>query len=162
MSPPILVGWAFHSVSLSICVCLSSIQYLSIYPANSFLLRAASGPSPPSLERGGTREWREAYLIVCPIKLPQFEASMSTIATSVRGEEGRGREGSERLVRSRMRRRNFALCRRPVRPPFKLHICKACKHTDRVTGVPDHPYLTCATLRGRVLASYTDCCNQRL
>ena len=86
----LLVGWAFHSVSLSICVCQSSIQYLSIYLSSQLLPTTSSLGTVASL-LGARREWREAYLIVCPIKLPQFEASMS-IATSEerRGWEGRG------------------------------------------------------------------------
>ena len=156
---PLLVGWAFHSVSLSICVCQSSIQYLSIYLSSQLLPTTSSLGTVASL-LGARREWREAYLIVCPIKLPQFEASMS-IATS---EERMGGEGSGRLVRSRMRRRNFALCRvadlsvRRRRPPFQLHICMACKHMDIVYRGPRPPLLDLRHLRGRFLASYTDCC----
>ena len=46
--------WSDGPFTLSPCQSAFASPPSSIYPANSFLLRAASGLSPPSLERGGS------------------------------------------------------------------------------------------------------------
>ena len=128
---------ALGRMGLSLCLLvnlrLPVLHPSSIYPAaNSFMLRAASRPSPRSSDRGGRRDWREAYLIVYPIKLPQFEASIGKRQASI--WFGCGEETS-------------LLCRRPARLSNSTYAWRASIRIHK--GIPAHSHVAC----GHFLAS---------